>query len=349
MGLATGVPLVGFVGRLSGKKGPEVFVRAMMILRSHRPDMQAVLVGEGPMHEELHSLIQRYALQQQVHLVGLRQDMPAVYSELDLLVSCSHTEAMPLVLMEAMACGVPAVADIQLAEAYPTQPRDAFSMAHRLAARVTPKPGDAGNTAAIDTAFAPITAGGRISTPLGRQLYQVVKMVDGRGTVQGDRQIFFAQQGGFDTHGNQVAQSAAEGEHMRLLKSVGEALACIHNALKAIGMNNAVTLFTQSDFGRTFKSNNSNGTDHAWGNHHLVMGGAVRGGRSYGTYSTLAVGGPSDVGVEAWELEGRWIPTTSVDQYAATLLAWPGADDAALNAVLPNLRNFGSARNLGFV
>ncbi len=110
LGLAREVPLVGFVGRLSAEKGPEVFVRAMLILRSHRPDVQAVLVGEGPMRDELQSLIARFGLQQQVHLAGLRRDMPAVYGELDLLVSCSHTEAMPLVLMEAMACGVPAVA-----------------------------------------------------------------------------------------------------------------------------------------------------------------------------------------------------------------------------------------------
>jgi len=119
--------------------------------------------------------------------------------------------------------------------------------------------------------------------------------------------------------------------------------------MKAIGLSDAVTLFTQSDFGRTFKPNSSSGTDHAWGNHHLVVGGAVRGGRTYGSYPTLALGGPDDVGVDAWELQGRWIPTTSVDQYAATLLAWFGADDGALDAVLPNLRNFGSARNLAFV
>ncbi len=204
-------------------------------------------------------------------------------------------------------------------------------------------------TAAIDAAFAPITTDGRINTPLGRQLYQTAKLIDARATVQGDRQIFFAQQGGFDTHGNQIAGSALDGEHGRLLKSLGDAMACFHNAMKGIGLADSVTLFTQSDFGRTFKPNSSSGTDHAWGNHHLVLGGAVRGGKTYGTYPALALGGPDDVGVDSWEQQGRWIPTTSVDQYAATLLAWFGADASALDAVLPNLRNFGSARNLGFV
>jgi uncharacterized protein (DUF1501 family) len=242
-----------------------------------------------------------------------------------------------------------AQSDGLLSQAYQRQQLDAFAVSERLGALVKRAPGNAGNTAAIDAAFAPITSNGRINTPLGRQLYQTAKLVDARATVQGERQIFFAQQGGFDTHGNQTNGNVLEGEHVRLLKALGDAMACFHNAMKGIGMADAVTLFTQSDFGRTFKPNNSNGTDHAWGNHHLVLGGAVRGGRTYGTYPALALGGPDDVGVDSWELQGRWIPTTSVDQYAATLLAWFGADAGALDAVLPNLRNFGSARNLGFV
>jgi uncharacterized protein (DUF1501 family) len=119
--------------------------------------------------------------------------------------------------------------------------------------------------------------------------------------------------------------------------------------MKTLGLANAVTSFTQSDFGRTFRPNNSNGTDHAWGNHHLVMGGAVKGGATYGSYPQLVLGGDDDVGSESWELQGRWIPTTSVDQYAATLLGWFGAAETQLDTILPNLRNFGSARRLAFV
>ena len=110
LGLGPEVPLAGFVGRLSPEKGPEVFVRAALMLKARFPAAQTVLVGEGPMHDELLGLVRRYGLEGQVHLAGVWHDMPALYGELDVLVSCSHTEAMPLVLLEAMACGVPAVA-----------------------------------------------------------------------------------------------------------------------------------------------------------------------------------------------------------------------------------------------
>lgn len=108
--LDPGVPLVGFVGRLSSEKAPDLFVRAALMLKANVPTAHAVLIGEGPMHAELLALIQSCGLQGQVHLAGVCHDMPALYGELDLIVSCSHSEAMPLVLLEAMACGLPAVA-----------------------------------------------------------------------------------------------------------------------------------------------------------------------------------------------------------------------------------------------
>ncbi len=237
-----------------------------------------------------------------------------------------------------------------LASAYARQQRDAFVVSQRLGALVTRQPLAAGSSAALDTAFAPLIANGRLTTPLARQFYQVAKLVDGRATVQGDRQIFFVQLGGFDTHASQaLASDPLDGQHARLLQQLGEALAAFDRAMVAIGMDQAVTTFTQSDFGRTLAGNSSQGTDHAWGNHQLVMGGAVRGGTTYGQFPQLVLGGPDDVGVHSWERHGRWIPTSSVDQYAATLLAWFGASDAQLDSVLPNLRNFGSARSLGFV
>jgi uncharacterized protein (DUF1501 family) len=248
--------------------------------------------------------------------------------------------------VDAMYAQTPA---LQLAGAYQSQLRSAFGVSERLQPIIARQPGQAGGNAALDAAFAPLTQAGQITTPLGRQLYQIAKMIDSRSQVQGERQLFFAQLGGFDTHGGQVAQTALDGEHARLLQQLGDALACFHNAMKAIGSSDAVTAFTQSDFGRTLAPNNSSGSDHAWGNHHLVLGGAVRGARSYGTYPTLALGGPDDVGVQSWELHGRWIPTISVDQYAATLLRWFGLTDTQLNQVLPNLANFGSSSNLGFV
>ncbi|HWH84091.1 MAG TPA: DUF1501 domain-containing protein [Burkholderiaceae bacterium] len=240
--------------------------------------------------------------------------------------------------------------DVALADAYTAAQRDAFAMSARLGALVAVKPGDPGALPAIDAAFAPLTSAGRLTTPMANQLYQLAKLIAGNATVQGSRQLFFASMGGFDTHGGQlVTGSPLEGDHARLLKQLGDALGAFYAALKALGLGDAVTTFTQSDFGRTFAPNNSTGTDHAWGNQHLVMGGAVKGGTTYGTYPELVLGGADDVGQDAWELQGRWIPTTSVDQYAATLLGWFGASDAQLDTVLPNLRNFGSARRLAFL
>ena len=240
--------------------------------------------------------------------------------------------------------------DVALADAYGAAQRNAFAMSARLGALVKVKPGDPAAIAAIDAAFAPITSAGKITTGLGNQLYQLAKLISGNATVQGNRQLFFASMGGFDTHGDQVVSgSPLEGTHARLLKELGDALAAFHAALKALGLSESVTTFTQSDFGRTFAPNNSTGTDHAWGNQHLVMGGAVKGGMTYGTYPELVLGGVNDVGQNSWELQGRWIPTTAVDKYAATLLAWFGADSAQLDAVLPNLKNFGSARTLAFL
>jgi uncharacterized protein (DUF1501 family) len=242
-----------------------------------------------------------------------------------------------------------AAQDTALANAYAKQQRDAFMISQRLGALVKVTPGGAGSNAVIDAAFAPITAAGKITSDLGQQLYQVAKLVVGNATVQGNRQIFFAQAGGFDTHADQVAGDPVAGQHAGRLKEVGDALAAFYTAMKNLGMGSQVTTFTQSDFGRTFKPNSSNGTDHAWGNTHLVIGGAVKGTTTYGTYPELVLGGADDVGTDAWELEGRWIPTTSVDQYAATLLTWFGASDAQLDQSLPNLRNFGANRRLAFV
>jgi uncharacterized protein (DUF1501 family) len=238
--------------------------------------------------------------------------------------------------------------DTDLAGAFQKQQRDAMALSEQLGPLVKRKPGEAGSNAAIDAAFAPLIAGGNVKTRLGKQLYQAAKLLDVRATLGGNRQIYFAQLGGFDTHGNQIGADVLSGTHAALLKELGDALACFQAALTGLGLAESVTTFTQSDFGRTFKPNNSNGTDHAWGNHHLVLGGAVKGG-FYGAYPTLALGGPDDVGVDSWEQQGRWIPTSSVDQYAATLLNWMGATAGQLDTVLPNLANFGSARSLGFV
>jgi uncharacterized protein (DUF1501 family) len=112
-------------------------------------------------------------------------------------------------------------------------------------------------------------------------------------------------------------------------------------AMEQLGLSNNVTSFTASDFGRTFPGNGG-GTDHGWGSHHMILGGAVNGQRTYGKWPTLAVNGPDDTNT------GRWIPTTAIDQYFATLATWFGVDNSNLATVFPNLGRF-STPNLGFV
>ncbi len=171
---------------------------------------------------------------------------------------------------------------------------------------------------------------------LGRQLAQVAQIISVRGALGMNRQIFFAAMGGFDNHEDLVNRQ------QQLLTDLDNCLGAFFNTLDARGSTNDVTLFTESEFNRTGNANANVGTDHAWGGHHIVMGGAVHGG-PYGVFPQLQLNGPDDAGNR-----GNWIPTTSLDQYAATLGAWFGVPDTAMNGIFPNLPNF-PVRNLGFV
>ncbi|MEO3691250.1 DUF1501 domain-containing protein [Roseateles paludis] len=273
---------------------------------------------------------------------------PGEYFGAHAMADTSGALAKRKLALQALYAGNAGNGETPLMSAFAAQQRDAFEVSDRLRDLVWLSPGQQALTAPLDTAFAPLIRDGKFTNPLASQLYQVAKLVLGRAVVGGSRQIFFAQQGGYDTHNAQIADDVLQGQHAGLLKGLGDALAAFDAAMQAIGMGNAVTLFTQSDFGRTFAPNASDGTDHAWGNTQLVLGGAVKGG-AHGRFPELALGGPDDVGVESWERHGRWLPSASVDQYAATLLRWLGASEAQLDATLPNLRNFGSARSLGFM
>jgi uncharacterized protein (DUF1501 family) len=194
------------------------------------------------------------------------------------------------------------------------------------------------------------------ATSLGRQLLQVGRIIAERGTLGMKRQIFFVQAGGYDSHTNQ--RGAGGGTQDTLLLQLSQALNAFYNLLKNelgnpssgfyIGsdVTQEVTAFTLSDFGRTLQPSGSGagvGSDHGWGNHHLVMGGAVRGGDFYGTFPTLVANGPDDA-----DTRGRWIPSTSVEQYSATLAAWYGLSSTDFPAVFPLLNRF-PVQNLGFL
>jgi uncharacterized protein (DUF1501 family) len=168
---------------------------------------------------------------------------------------------------------------------------------------------------------------------LAAQLAMVARMIKSADALQARRQVFFVSIGGFDNHDALVAT------HPGLLSTVAAAMAAFQAALDELRVAHQVTTFTASDFGRTLSAN-TDGSDHGWGSTHFVMGGAVRGGRHYGVSPVYANGGPDDVG------QGRLLPTTSVDQLAATLGRWMGLSDSQLLQVLPNLVNWDAGQRV---
>jgi uncharacterized protein (DUF1501 family) len=168
---------------------------------------------------------------------------------------------------------------------------------------------------------------------LGQQLRQVAQIMQVRNALGMDRQIFFASIGGFDNHSNLI------NDQNGLLLTIDAAVGAFQTALGELGIEQNVITFTESEFNRTMNSNGTNGSDHAWGAHHFVIGGPVKGGDAYGTFPNPALQGPDDVGNR-----GLWLPSTSLDQYAATMASWFGVSDAALvSSVFPNLANWQQA------
>ncbi|MES2159544.1 MAG: DUF1501 domain-containing protein [Pseudomonadota bacterium] len=196
------------------------------------------------------------------------------------------------------------------------------------------------NTTAVATPPQYINPNTRLpaANPLALQLQTVARIIGGRNALGVKRQVFYVSIGGFDTHDYQNFNQAD------LLAKVAHAMAYFDNAmasLQGVDMRKQVTLFTASDFGRTFTSN-GDGTDHGWGSHHFIMGGAVKGKNIYGSMPVTGLGHDLDVG------SGALLPTTSVDQYGATLASWFGLSATQIADVFPNIGNF-STRNLGFM
>ena len=177
----------------------------------------------------------------------------------------------------------------------------------------------------------------KLSSDISQQLKTIALLLEGRAQTQMKRQLFFSSQGGYDTHGGQL------GDQANLLRDLSDALVAFQSATESLGLGNSVTTFTLSDFGRTFKPATNAGTDHGWGNYAFVLGGAVKGGDLYGTLPSLVLNGPDDVSDA-----GRWIPTTSLEQYAAPMVRWLGIAEADMPYVLPNMGAFG-AGNVAFM
>lgn len=170
---------------------------------------------------------------------------------------------------------------------------------------------------------------------LGAQLRMIARLATVAPGLGLKRQIFFARIGGWDLHDAQI------GAHAKLLGDVSQSVSAFYKATEELGLADQITTFTASDFGRTF-TGNGDGSDHGWGSHHFIVGGAVKGGDVYGRMPEFAIDGPDDTG------RGRWIPTTSVDEYNATLATWFGVKPTELEIVLPNIGRF-ARRDLGFM
>jgi uncharacterized protein (DUF1501 family) len=187
-------------------------------------------------------------------------------------------------------------------------------------------------------------------TGLGRQLAMVARLIRGRATLGTRRQVFFVSMGGFDLHDNLIANQPG------LMKQLSDGMTAFYREMVVQGMADKVTAFTASDFGRTLASN-GDGSDHGWGGHHFVVGGAVKGKQIYGTPQVVSINNDSKLaGYDGHVGQGRLIPSTSVDQYGATLASWFGVPAGDLESILPNLRNFGGnvnginyPKNVGFM
>ena len=192
----------------------------------------------------------------------------------------------------------------------------------------------------VSTALAPVSLTTNfnpsgVSNTLSDQLKVVARLIAARNSLNVKRQVFFVSIGGFDNHDYLMTDQPP------LLAKVNEAMGAFYRATVEMGIASQVTSFTASDFGRTLASN-GDGSDHGWGSHHFVVGGAVRGGQFYGTAPHVSVTSDDEVG------QGRLLPSTATDQYAATLARWFGVTDSEMPTVLPNIVNF-SNRTLGFL
>jgi uncharacterized protein (DUF1501 family) len=235
------------------------------------------------------------------------------------------------------------------AEAYTGVAKHSIETAGLLNNAIAPTASSTFWTTPFPSKITPPTGGLPFNSSLAPQLQMAARLIEAgnRSAAAGGfgmrRQIFFCQVGGYDLHTNQTPGpgQTTTGSHANLLAELSQSLLAFQRAMEQLGVSKNVTAFTASDFGRTLPCNGQ-GSDHGWGSHHLIMGGAVKGQQTYGKFPTLAVNGPDDTST------GRWIPTTAIDQYFSTLATWFGVDSGNLATVFPNIGRFATP-SLGFL
>ena len=188
-------------------------------------------------------------------------------------------------------------------------------------------------TSTVDQYFRNPNNGVALTSDISRQLLRAARMIEARDGLGHGRQVFFVSQGGYDTHSGQTdgQGSPTTGTQANLYSDLAMALAGFYNAMKALGMQNNVTAFTMSDFGRVFKGNAQNGSDHAWGSNHLIVGGGLARRQVLGRYPDMALGGPDDIAND-----GRWIPSVSIEEYIGSIAMWHGVSSVDMPYVFPN-------------
>jgi uncharacterized protein (DUF1501 family) len=194
-------------------------------------------------------------------------------------------------------------------------------------------------TSNVDSYFVNPTTGALLTSDIARQLMRVARMIEARGTLGHARQTFFASQGGYDNHSGQTGGGNNDtGLHANLLGDLAMAMAGFHRAMQALGLGENVTAFTMSDFGRTYQGNAQNGTDHAWGSNHLVVGGNVAPGGIFGAYPDPVLGGADDIGGQ-----GRFVPVVAQEEYIGAIARWHGVANADMPYVFPNWTTWSTA------
>lgn len=268
----------------------------------------------------------------QLALLG-KQSAPLILSSTGTIVrngyNAGSTDNAVKARQAALAAFAEGAAQGVMTEKTGKQLSDAYGQA-ALANQIVAAP-----TSVVDQYFKNPTNGANLTSDISRQLLRIARLIAARDTLAHGKQVYFASQGGYDTHSGQVNGNTTQGHQANLFNDLGMALAAFYNAMKGIGLADNVTAFTMSDFGRIYRANAQNGTDHAWGGNHLVVGGALANQKVHGRYPDMVFGGPEDIAGD-----GRWIPSISQEEYIGAIARWFGVAGADMPYIFPNWGTF---------